>query len=152
MTRITALLALLALTACGKKDSPASSGGESTKAASAASANIPSDKNSQEFASYLIDHPVHSFKPVDNAGAPFVYVTLSFRADNTWIASSRMGDGEETIECKEEGGWSMEPADSPTIAMMTWHMTKSTCPGRPRETIMRTRVVIEGSDYRIYFR
>lgn len=152
MTRITALLAVLCLVACGKKDAPASSGGENAKAASAASADVPKDQNSQDFATWLINHPVHSFKPVDNGGASFVYVTMSFRADNSWVTTARMGDGEDTIECKEEGTWTMEPAESAAVAMMTWHMTRSTCPGRPPETIMRTKVAADGTDYRIYFR
>ena len=151
MTRTLALAALVLLSACGKKDAePASSGSESTTASSGA--NVPSDKDSQDFAKTLTSTPIHNFSPADAGSVKFEYVTLTFKADNTWVAVSRMGIGDETVDCKEQGTWTMDPAERANTAAMEWKLTATTCPGRPTENIMRTKVVFKEGQAEIFMR
>lgn len=152
MKRILVVASLFALAACGKKEEPASSGSTAAADNAAAGANVPNDANSKAFAAELIKNPVHNFAPSDNSGARFVYVTLTFAKDNTWIALSRLGEGDESVDCKEMGTWTMDPATSATSATMEWKLTETTCPGRPKNNIMRASVNMEGGDYKISFR
>lgn len=151
MTRTLALTALVLLTACGKKDTPTESSGDAAASASSGAA-VPADKDSQEFAKTLIATPVHNFSPADAGSVKFEYVTLTFKADNTWLAVSRMGIGDETIDCKEQGTWTMDPAERANTATMEWKLSETTCPGRPTENIMRTKVVFKEGKPEIFFR
>jgi hypothetical protein len=153
MKSLIVLVALASLVACGKKDAPAASSGDAAVSGNAAAgASIPDDANSRAFAEQLVKTAVHNFSPADNTGMAFVYVTLTFRSDNTWVALSRLGDGDESVDCKETGTWTMEPATSASSAAMEWKLTETTCPGRPKNNIMRAMVSIEGGEYRISFR
>lgn len=154
MHRMFAVVALLGLVGCGdKKEAPASSGDEAQKASSTAGVDAPKDKNSQEFVRNLIDHPVHNFSPSDTSGLKFTYVTLTFAADNTWMALARLGEGDDSMDCKEMGTWTMDPAESATVATMEWKLTKSTCAGRPQANIIRAKVnQTSAADYNIQIR
>lgn len=152
MTRIVALIAVLSIVGCGKKSEPASSGSAASAGSAAAATNAPKDDASQAFVKSLLGTTVHNFSPINNGDMKFEYVTLTFGADNSFMAISRMGEGDDTVDCKEFGTWSMDAADSASTAAMEWKITGTTCPGRPKDNIMRVKMTIEGKEYTIKFR
>lgn len=151
------LATLLLLSACAKKDDAPQSSGQA--AASAASqeesiegAKFPNDKTSEAFAERLIRVEAKGFRPTDAPGAAFVYKTLDFRNDNTWFAQAQMSAGGETIDCKEEGTWEMDPAMDEHTAALTTKLTRTSCAGRPENETLRLKVKIEKGEYTIVFR
>lgn len=140
-----ALVVLLSLTGCGDKK-PAESNGSAAAAASSGvsdATKIPGDDKSKAFANRLIATPARDFKPTDaSSGATFIYHSLEFKADNTWVADAKMlADGEEIV-CAERGEWSMDAAEANDTASMDWKVTYTNCPGRPKDNIMRVKVMI----------
>jgi hypothetical protein len=150
MTRFVAIAALVI--GCGKKDEPESSGDAASADAASSSAAVPKDADSKAFAKAVLGNALHNFTPTNNGEMRFEYITLTFKADNSWLALARVGEGEDSVECKEGGTWMMEPAESATTASMEWRITSSDCPGRPKEGMLRTKVTIEGKEYKIQIR
>lgn len=146
-----ALVALLALAACGnKKAAPAAAaagGGDLL-----GNVAVPDDKASEAFATKILTHQITNFSPADNTGLKFVYKTMTFKNDNSWVADAYLGEGQDSIGCEEKGTWKMEPAIDDHNANMEWSLSKSTCPGRPQENIMRVKVTIAQGQYDIKVR
>ena len=136
---IPALL-LVSITACGKKDAPASAGDAVADAAPAQKADVPDDSKSQAFSERLLKLNVNEFAPSDGGGAKFLYTSLSFKADNTWHAEGYVEADDERMDCKEDGTWTMEPAETETTAVVVWVVKKTTCISR--ETGDQTRALL----------
>jgi hypothetical protein len=154
MLRPAILLTTLALFGCAPKhtgggaaatSSPAESGG------SVSNAKVPDDATSKAFAEKLLKFQAKDFRPADNNGAGFIYKTITFRDDNTWVAEAQMSADDETVDCKEAGTWTMDPAADEHTASMEWKLDKTTCAGRPENNIMRVKVGIDQGEYRIVF-
>ena len=150
-----ALSALIGLTviasACGEKAPPEAA---ATAAAEAAPVgNIPDDAASRDFAEGLAAAKIEHFKPSDGMGATFVYNTMQFSPDNTWTAAGYVEAGGESMDCKESGTWTMDPAISETTAMMTWALGETDCAGRstPNETRIEVTLV-KGGGIEVAFR
>jgi hypothetical protein len=153
MFRAALLLTTLLLAACGAKTTaPVASGDAAPVAESIDGAKLPTDANSKSFAEKLIKHDAKDFKPTDAAGAGFIYRSVDFKADNTWWAAAEMSADGETIDCKEQGTWEMDPAEDDHTAEMTWKLDRTTCAGRPDAATMRLKVGIDKGEYRIVFR
>lgn len=153
MFRSALVLTTLLLAACGaKKTAPAAATDGAPAEESIDGAKIPDDKTSKAFAQRLVKFDAKDFKPTDAAGARFVYKTVDFRGDNTWWAIAEMSAAGETIECKEQGKWEMDPATDEHTASMTWTLDRTTCAGRPESDVMRLKVEVKDGDYRIVFR
>lgn len=147
------LLPILLLAACGAKKSEVATGASDAPVReSIEGAKIPDDAASKSFAEKLIKFDATKFKPTDGAGPAFVYKSVDFKADNTWWAMAEMSSDGETIECKEQGTWEMDPAADEHTAAMTWTLSRTTCAGRPEASILRLKVNIEKGEYRIVFR
>ncbi len=154
---LLALLALLALpllvlttAGCAKK-----SGGSATAAPAAdvmGKVNVPKDDNSRSFAGKILSHDITNFTPSGGDGMKFVYKTLSFRNDNTWDADAVLGEGEDSVGCKEHGTWTMEAAKDEHTADMAWVRDHTTCPGRDQSATLRVNVSIAKGEYTISMR
>jgi hypothetical protein len=147
------LLALPVLVACGgKKAAPAASADAGGQAREAVTGDYPSDAKSQAFVEGLASLTIENFAAVDGGGARVILGTLRFSGDNTWSASGYVDAGEERMECTERGTWTMEPAESATVATITWAIGSTDCVGREVGTDTRAKVTIEGDDVEIAFR
>jgi len=139
MTRVSLILCLAAI-GCGKKD---------TATAAPVQAEVkpetPADANSEKFAAALIGLNITGFRPMDAGAGKFVYETLSFEADNSWRADGYIEIAGETMECAESGSWAMEPAESASIAVMTWTVGSTDCINMT-EGDRRYRVTLSGDD------
>jgi hypothetical protein len=153
MFRTVLLVTTLLLAACGaKKSEPAKAGADAPAQESIEGAKFPDDATSKSFAEKLIKFEAKDFKPTDATGPKFVYKTVDFKADNTWWAMAEMSADGETIECKEQGTWEMDPAADEHTAPMTWKLDRTTCAGRPEDSVLRLKVNIDKGEYRIVFR
>lgn len=143
---------LLLLTACPKQPEavtvPASGSGV------LAGATVPDTEEAKAFARQLVNHPALGIKPADNEGMDFRYKTLTFAAaGNTWRAEAVVGAAGESFECEENGGWTIESAESAATALVVLKMSKTGCAGRPATTEMRMLTTIdENGKYNVQFR
>ncbi len=127
---------------------------EPTEAATpAATPQIPDDKNSAKFVDALLSMEITRFSPIDSAsGAKFVYTALAFSPDNTWSAEGYVEVMDERMECAEGGTWSMEPAESATIATMTWTLGSTDCINQEVGAERRYRVILDGERLSVEYR
>ncbi len=136
-------LALALVIGCGDKNAPV----ESAAGPAASGPEIPGDANSKKFAEKLLGLTISDWAPEDSGEVKFEYTKLTFAADNTWQAVAYVAIMDETVDCKETGTWSMDAAESPTTAGMTWHLAKTTCPGREagRDLRLQMSILNDGS-------
>ena len=147
MIRLLPVL-VLSLLAVGCKKGPASGGGS----AEIELPKAPADEASQSFAAKMMKFQVSNWKPSDTYGASFVYKTVTFRPDNSWQTQAEMSADGESFECQELGTFEIDPAQDEHTAMVTWHVNKTTCAGRPDQGTMRTKINIDKGEYTIMFR
>lgn len=156
MARLSVLLVLpLVLTlGCGKKKAPAANGDGGPKSAITAATKIPDDNKSREFAERILKYPLRDFRPADGGDANFVWRTLTFAPDNSFLALSEvMFPNGESFTCEERGAWTMDAAEASSTASMKWTINKTTCTGRKDGVELRAQVsVSEGGDYKVVFR
>jgi len=127
---------------CGEKNAPVESA-----AAPASGPEIPGDADSKKFADKLMGLTITDWAPEDSGEVEFKYTKLTFAGDNTWQAVAYVAIQDETVDCKETGTWSMDPAESATTAGMIWSIVKTTCPGREagRDLRLQMTVLNDGS-------
>ncbi len=115
--------------------------------------DIPGDKNSEKFAEALLALNIERFSPTDtSSGAKFLYTALSFSPDNTWQASGYVEMMDEKMECTEGGTWTMDAAESATVATMNWNIDQTDCVSREVGHTTRYRVTIEGDRMSVEYR
>ncbi|MCB9777369.1 MAG: hypothetical protein H6742_02255 [Alphaproteobacteria bacterium] len=114
--------------------------------------DFPSDAASQAFAEKLVALQISDFRAVDGAGANVVFSSMSFAGDNTWGAVGYTDFGDERMDCKESGKWSMEPASSKTEATVVWTVEKTDCVGREAGVETRMAVELTGDGWTVAFR
>lgn len=150
MSRMLTLALLLA--ACGPKEPTTTSA--VAEASPAESANTaPPDADSQTFAKKLFATEFTNFHPVDGAGAELIYSSFSFHPDGTWAANGSVTVADESMDCRESGTWTMEPAESADVASVGWKITDTNCAGRDSGTEMRFRLTLKkAGDYEYSFR
>ncbi len=147
------LLVLAATVACGgKKATPAASADAPAPQAQAATGDFPSDAKSQAFLETFTSTTINNFPAVDSAGAKVVLSTLNFSADNTWAAEGYVDAGEEKMECTESGSWTMDPAESASVATINWEIGSTDCIGRTEGDSDRAQITIKNGDVAIAFR
>ncbi len=134
---------------CGNK-------GETTTAPTAAvsesSDSIPDDKVSQEFGERLMEANLSKFKPVEGDDVELAYSSFTFSPDGTWTANGAVEIMDESMECVEQGTWTMDPAESESTATMTWVLSKTNCAGR-ESSEQRVRLTLEkNGEYQVDFR
>lgn len=156
MTRpiLLASCALLTL-GCGEKKPAASSGDAADESpaaeeAPAASSTLPQDKTSQAFVDTLVAMAITRFVPTDDG--VLKYDTLSFSADERWVAGAAVEIMDERMECSEGGSWSMDPATSKDEAALTWTVESTTCAGRESGEAQRVLVDLSGGTFKVSFR
>lgn len=148
-----AILFASVLLACGgKKAAPAAPAEAAPASKKGPTGDYPSDAASQAFVETLIATPIHDFAAVDNVGAQLILSTLQFSGDNTWSAVGYVDAFEERMECRESGTWTMDPAESATVATITWVIDQTDCISREAGTRERAQLTIEGDDVRIALR
>lgn len=146
------LASLLGLAACGDKAPPASAGSAPAAAPSKVS-SAPADDNSQAFARRLVATPIKNFSPSDSTGAKFLYNTFSFQADGTFTAQGYVEIADEKMDCAESGPWTMDAAESETVATVSWTVEKTNCAGREAGEKTRAQVTLQsGADPVFAFR
>ncbi|MCB9793302.1 MAG: hypothetical protein H6741_11305 [Alphaproteobacteria bacterium] len=154
MTRLTTL-ALVLLAACGSKEtSNTAAPAEAASDAPAVSSDVvPADKASQAFAEKLFALTITDFRPIDSSGADFIYKTFQLKPDGQWNASGVVEIAGETMECRETGPWTMDPAESNETANVTWTIDETNCAGRESGTEHRIQLTIrKGGEYEVSFR
>lgn len=142
---LASLLALSGPALAGKKDKKKKGDDDDaaeTSEAAAVPTELPDGADSAKFADKLMGLAIADFKPVDNVGATFVYSTMSFDAGNTWKARGYVEIADERMECSESGTWSMEPADSATVATVSWKVEKTDCAGREAGSNTRAQLTL----------
>jgi len=148
---MTNALALLTLAACGGKQAEPEVAAEP---APAIASNIPQDAKSQAFAKALMGLDLSSFKPSDAlGGAVLTYSSMSFRPDGTWHAAGSVAIGEDSMECNEQGAWTMEPAEQASTATMMWSLETTDCAGRKSGNEQRVQMsILKNGQYKVLFR
>lgn len=150
---LIALPVLLLAPGCKKKEDKTETTSSSAPSADVlGKVNVPNDDNSKAFAGKILTHDVSNFTPSDGYGMKFVYKTLHFSNDNTWMAEAIVGEGDESVGCKESGTWTMDAASDEHTADMSVKMDKTTCPGRQQSDMMRLNVNIAKGEYAISIR
>lgn len=142
MSTLTLFL-LSTLFACGEKS--ASTSAPAAAAAPKLAMDIPDDAASRGFAETLIGGTTTNFAPTDADGAAFEYTKLQFRGDGTWHAEGYVEAMDERMECTESGTWSMNAADSKTVATVAWTVSETSCVGRENGTETRAQLTISKS-------
>ncbi len=135
----------LVVTGCGNKKAPAAAG-DSAATGSGVTIDIPSD--AKGFVTKLLKVTVSRFNPTGSA--EFTYEAMNFSGDGTWTAQGKLSLGGETIDCIEDGSWSIDAMDGDN-AVMEWVVTKTNCPSRDSGTEQRVNVAINGDDVKISF-
>lgn len=143
MLSMNILLSVLVLS-CGNKP-PATT---TAPAQAAITPDTPGDADSETFARKLIDMNITNFRPMSTGSGRFVYNTLQFQGDNTWRGEGYIEIAGEQMDCAESGTWSMEPAESATIAVMTWTVAATDCINQEQGD-RRYRVTIQGNDFSV---
>ncbi len=156
ITERTALLLAASFALAGPALAKKKKGGDDAPASAdtpaAAAPSTPDDKNSQKFGAALVAVNIENWSPSDGGGAKFSYTTMSFNADNSWNANGYVEIADERMECTEAGGWTMEPADSATVATVNWTVDKTDCPGRDAGKENRAVITIGKSGIEARFR
>lgn len=146
-------IALPLMVACGgKKAAPAAAAEPVAQVAAAATGDYPGDAKSKAFLSALTSMTVKNFAAVDGGGARVILTKLDFDANNSWSATGYVDAGEERMECQESGSWTMEPAESVTVATINWIIGQTDCTGREGGTETRAKITIVGDDIEVAFR
>ena len=87
---------------------------------------------------------------VAREGASVIYQSMGLEKDGTFSADAtlRLGDGEDAYPCVESGTWTLDDdkAESATVAMVTFDMKSTDCPGRTAPKSWRAKLEISGSD------
>ena len=140
--------------AMAKKDKGATeSATTTTSTESTGSLNVPADANSEKFAKSLVKMEISSFSPTAaSSGADFRYTALSFEGDNTWNASGFVEIMDERMECTESGAWTMETAESQTVATIIVTINQTDCASRTTSTETRYRATVDGNSLRVEYR
>ena len=141
---------LIGLTACGPKDTAksTSAAGEATQT-STQEANTPNDKTSKKFSKNLMSRTYSDFTPGSEG---LVYKSIKFSPDNTWTAEAAIVTFDEEMECVEKGTWTLDPAESETVASMTWKITETDCPTRESGADIRLKLNVSGTQLDAEFR
>ena len=132
-----------------KKDKKAD---DAPAAAEEVAPDVPGDANSKKYAQKLLETQITDFRPSDGAGAKFESTRMGFAADNTGSAEGSVEIADERMECKEGGGWAMEPASSASEATVSWTVDKTDCPGRESGTEVRALLKLTKSGVEAIFR
>ena len=143
---------LFALTlACGEKEETSTAAVE--EAATPSSSVVPDDKNSQAFAKKLYDLDIKRFRPVEGDGIKLEYDSFVFKPDGSWVATGAVSVADESMECKEVGSWTMDPAETKDTATMTWTMDNTNCAGRSVPHEQRVEVtILDTGQFKVKFR
>lgn len=136
---LRALPLFLALAACGEK-APASNAGTAAPESRVQAIQAPGDANSQAFARTLVGLDLKDFSPSGATGATIRYNSLKFNADGTVAASGFVEIEDERMDCQESGTWSMDPAESATLATVSWKIDNTSCAGREAGIESRARI------------
>lgn len=141
------ILTFLLAMGCGNKD------GETTAAPvqAAVKPTTPGDANSDRFAMDLVGLTITNIRPMSAGSARFVYETLDFQPDNTWRGEGYIEIAGERMDCVESGSWSMEPAESNSVAVMIWNVGSTDCINQT-EGDRRYRVTISGGSISLEYR
>lgn len=138
---------VLFLVACGEKAPPENAGSAPTSTPSTGKvAGAPGDSTSQSFARALVALTVKDFSASGASGATFKYTTLRFNADGTFSADGYVQIDDESMDCKESGPWSMDAAESATVAAVTWKVETTSCAGRDPGAETRAKIDLSDSD------
>jgi hypothetical protein len=144
-------LIILLLTSCAKGGETTSSGQE-TQPSRQIGANLPSDSNSLDFIDGFVSLDIQDFRPGSSSGAILTYANLTFRPDESWHANGSIRIGEDQMECSESGSWSMTPAESSTVATVTWTVDTGSC-SRSAGVEVRAQIsLLDDGEYRVQFR
>ncbi len=112
-------------------------------ATSSTTVDIPKDSASKKFASKLVSLEIHDWSPEDSGQVSFTYEDFSFNSDGTWSATGTVAILDESVDCRESGHWTMDPAASEDSSFLDWTVEDTTCPGRESGSRVRVKMVID---------
>lgn len=141
------------LVGCGDKKAPAPAAEPAAAPAEASiSAKMPDSPEAKAFAKQLVKTTVKGVHPQGSGGASVTYNTVSFAADGKWQAQSTIEAGDESMDCKESGDWSIDEAESDKIATVVWAVASTNCAGRENGTQTRVKMNLSGDEPQLEFR
>ena len=115
--------------------------------------DLPKDGASKNFATQLMATPLTDFEPPDNDGTTFLYDTLTFNVGNRWEAAAWLDVPGDRFDCVESGSWTMDAAESDTVAPVNWTVEETNCPGRKVGAATRAKLTIQADgDVGVEFR
>jgi len=146
-----ALLVLLpTLLACGgSKAPPVAAAATSATTQEPGSGSFPTDSHSQTFVRSLTALDITNFAAVGGNSASVIFSHLSFKKDNTWSAVGYFTADDEHMDCTESGTWTMDPAESDTVATINWIIGKTDCVTRTSGTETRAQITIVGDSIEV---
>ncbi len=152
--RTFALMSLLVLIGCAKEGPPVKSGGGvvAQDGGITPETELPADKDSRKFADYLVRNPMNEFSPSDGGGATIRWKSVSFGPKNHWEAQATLTAAGESVDCVEQGRWTMDKAESTEKATVNLETKKSDCPGRSDSVSYRLVMSRSGNGWQIVFR
>ena len=143
------VILMLALTGCPKSEEPAAPSSRAPQIG----AHLPQDATSKAYVGNLVDTTITNFRPVEGGGAVLNYDTMNFRPDGSRAAQGGVSIMEDTMECVEAGSWSMEPASSETVGVVSWTVDNTDCASRSPGSSTRAQITLEdGGRYKFQFR
>jgi hypothetical protein len=134
-------------TACGGNKTAPVAAGDGAQENSDLSVEIPAD--AKGFVNKLLKVTVTRFNPTGSS--EFSYNAMTFSGDGTWTAQGELSLGGETIDCVEDGSWTIDAMDGDN-AVMEWVVTKTNCPSRDAGVEQRVNMAINGEDVKVSFR
>jgi hypothetical protein len=141
---VLALVAAASLLGCPKGDSK-SSGEQEPEVV------VPKSRfsgHTKAFVDTLVAKPVLVWT-VEDAGVAVVYDKLFFTEDGEFTAEVTVrfqGVDSEPFTCSESGSWDLDDdlAESKTLGMINFHMTRTDCAGREAPKDWRARTTLSG--------
>jgi hypothetical protein len=148
LTRIALLVAGL-LVLVGSLGCPKQAATDSGAAEAAPSQKSRFSGSTGEFVRALLAAGIAGYD-VAGAGASVVYEAVDLTEAGGFKAATtlRLGGGEEPFACVESGTWALDDGESQsaTVAMVTFNLESTDCPGRTAPKSWRAKLEISGSD------
>ncbi len=138
------LAAIVALAGCPKSGGGASSGEQEPVEEAPKSRFSGSTK---AYVDGLTRAPIVGWQVADD-GAAIVYDALTMDEDGTFSAATTVRLGEEPLECRESGTWTLDnnKSDSAQVGELNFELLQTDCVGREAPRTWRAQATVSADD------